>query len=136
MRDPLELRDAAAARLWAVPNLDVHVGEVKAARLDPDGRAHPYAVLWASPGTRHADSLAGRVDRGVWSVQVTCAGGDDTRALWAVSRVLTALSGVRLFPGMGLLNPDDTYQPGTVREDTDVTPSRWYVPLLFTATNL
>lgn len=135
MRDLLELRDATAALLRAVPNLDVHVGEADQVRLDPDGRAHPYAVLWASPGARHADALAGRVDRLVWSFQVTAAGGDDTRALWAVGRVLGALSGVRLFPEMGVLAPEP-FDPGTVRVDRDVTPHRSYVPLLFAATSL
>lgn len=130
MADLLALRDATAALLRAVPGLDLHVGRVDQVTLDPDGRAHPYAVLWASTGHQEATNLAGRPDLLTWSFQVTAAGGDDTRALWAAGKVLDALVGARLSPTTGLVDHDG--DPGPVRQDADVTPARWYLPLLFT----
>lgn len=132
MADLLELRDGTAALLRAVPGLDLHVGRVDQVTLDPDGRAHPYAVLWVStgrddPAEEAVDTTAGQL---VWSFQVTAAGGDDTRALWAAGKVLSALVGARLLPSSGVVRL--TADPGPVREDAAVTPSRSYLPLLFT----
>jgi hypothetical protein len=132
MRDLLALRDAVAPLLRAVPNLDVHVGEVTNARLVPDGKAHPYAVLWVTPGNQDAQGLCGTPDLLTWRFQVTCAGGDDTRALWAVGRVRGALLGKRLDVHTGLISELEGYDPGPVRPDTSVIPARWFLPLLFT----
>jgi hypothetical protein len=127
------IEQAAAAildLLRTAPGLDVFDGEVKA-KMDSDGKAHPYAVLWAGPGrdnpaeTRESDT--GRAL--VWAFQVTAAGGDVARCRRAVTRTLGVLLNVRPFPDGGLIKLD--FDPGTEREDRDVQPTRWYVPLAF-----
>lgn len=122
---------AVIALLEAVPNLDVFDGEVKA-RMDSDGLAHPYAVLWAGPGRDDptAERESGPVDALVWSFQVTAAGGDVARCRRAVARTTGALVGKRLFPAGGFIRLD--VDPGPEREDRDEAPYRWFVPLLFT----
>lgn len=127
------IEDAAAAviaLLETAPHLDVFDGEV-AARMDSDGRAHPYAVLWVSPGRDNPDEEretgTGRAQ--AWTFQVTAAGGDVARCRRATQRVLDVLLGVRLFPDGGIIRLD--FDPGPEREDRDVKPSRWFVPLTF-----
>lgn len=127
------IADAAAAviaLLETAPHLDVFDGEVKA-NMDGDGRAHPYAVLWVSPGRddprEERESGGGRAQ--VWTFQVTAAGGDIPRCRRATQRVLDALLNVRLFPEGGIIRLD--FDPGPEREDRDVKPSRWFVPLSF-----
>lgn len=132
MTTPLDEAAAAViALLEAAPHLDVFDGEVKA-RMDSDGRAHPYAVLWVSPGRDNPDeereSGTGRAQ--LWTFQVTAAGGDVARCRRAVQRTLDALLGVRLFTEGGFIRLD--FDPGPEREDRDVTPTRWFVPLSFT----
>lgn len=122
---------AVIALLETSPGLDVFDGDVKA-RMDSDGRAHPYAVLWVSPG-RNDPAEARESDTGralVWTFQVTAAGGDVPRCRRATQRTLDALLDARPFPNGGLIKLD--FDPGPEREDTNVTPSRWYVPLVFT----
>jgi hypothetical protein len=128
-----DIEDAAAAviaLLEAAPHLDVFDGDVKA-RMDSDGGAHPYAVLWASPGrdnpAEERESGGGRAQ--AWTFQVTAAGGDVARCRRATQRVLDALLNVRLFPDGGIIRLQ--LDPGPEREDRDVSPSRWFVPLSF-----
>jgi len=130
----LALHDAALARLQACTNLTVLDGSVDDAGqpgvlVDPDGRAHMYAVLYVSPGRNVQSNLAGTTGHLAWSFQVTCAGGDVNRALNAAVKVRAALTGVRLTATSGWVR--ESTDPGTVREDPGVQPSRWYVPILF-----
>lgn len=127
------LEAAAAAVIAALKEqtgLDVFDGTVTA-RMDSDGRAHPYAVLWASPGRPDPtqERVTGNGAGLAWSFQVTAAGGDVARCRRAVTRTLTALLGRRLVEGGGRIRLDA--DPGPEREDRDVTPSRWFVPLTF-----
>jgi hypothetical protein len=120
-------------------NLDVFDGSVDDAgqdgvQVDPDGRAHMYAVLYFSPGRFTSDRACGAPDQLQGSFQVTAAGGDVHRALVAATKVRSALTGVRLTDGSGLVN--ESTDPGTVREDPSVSPSRWYVPILFDVFNV
>lgn len=136
--DVAALHDAALARLVAQAHLDVFDGSVDDAgqpsvRLDTDGRAHMYAVLYASPGRSDTARLSGIRDTLSWSFQVTAAGGDPNRALTAAVKVRAALTGTRLTTTSGLVN--ETTDPGPVRQDTSVTPSRWFVPILFDVFN-
>lgn len=121
---------AVLTLLQATTGLDVFDGEVKA-RMDSDGKAHPYAVLWASPGR---DDPAETRETGtgralVWTFQVTAAGGDVARCRRATQRTLDALLGKRLFPAGGRIALD--FDPGPERQDRSVTPARWFVPLPF-----
>jgi hypothetical protein len=125
-----EASAAVIALLEAVPNLDVFDGAVKA-RMDSDGRAHPYAVLWSGPGRDNPDEEreCGLGSARLWEFQVTAVGGDVARCRRAVDRTLTALLRKRLFADGGLIRL--VADPGTEREDRDVTPTRWFVPLVF-----
>lgn len=122
---------AVIALLEAVPHLDVFDGDVDA-QMDGDGRAHPYAVLWASPGRDDPaeERESGPAEALVWTFQITAAGGDVARCRRATARVLRALLGKRLMPEGGFMRLD--FDPGPEREDRDVAPSRWFVPLVFT----
>jgi hypothetical protein len=102
---------------------------------DPDGRVHPYAVLFAGGGQRIHERLAGGPDRISWRFQVTCAGGDTTRALACVDAVTAALDGRRLVAGGWSSTPlQQDLDPGPLREDRDGAPSRWYLPLQYVTT--
>ena len=116
--------------LQAAPHLDAFDGDVDA-RMDSDGRAHPYAVLWAGPGRDNPDEEreSGNGEALVWTFQVTAAGGDVARCRRAVDRTLGALLRKQPFPGGGFIRLENDL--GTEREDRDVSPSRWFVPLLF-----
>lgn len=137
--DVAALHDAALAALAAQANLDVFDGSVDDAgqpgvRSDPDGRAHMYAVLYFSPGWLTSDRASGVPSTLAGSFQVTAAGGDVHRALTAATKVRAALTGARLSASSGLVN--ESTDPGSVREDPSVSPSRWYVPLLFNVFNV
>lgn len=102
---------------------------------DEDGAARPYAALYPSPGNRRSVSLSGPSDQVRLTFQVTAAGGDIARALRAIDRVRAALTDAE--PGVvglctGPLSEPDGYDPGPVRHDTALTPSRHYSPLLWT----
>lgn len=100
--------------------------------VDADTRAHPYAVLYPSPGTPDRMPNANVADALLWSCQITCAGGDVDRALRAVDRVRDRLDGVRLtIAGLqvGVLREPEFATAGPLREDRDVQPSRWYAAL-------
>ncbi|WP_152185350.1 hypothetical protein [Segeticoccus rhizosphaerae] len=131
------LHDAVLALLRAQDNLDVFDGSVDDAgqppvRVDPDGRAHMYAVLYVSPGRPDPgeETVCGDPGQLLWSFQVTAAGGDTNRAMQAAAKVRAALTGVRLGPATGRIR--EPFDPGPAREDRDPSPSRWYVPLPFT----
>lgn len=133
------LHDAALAALVAQANLDVFDGSVDDAgqpgvRLDPDGRAHMYAVLYFSPGWLTSDRACGAPSTLAGSFQVTAAGGDVNRALTAATKVRAALTGARLSVTSGLVG--ESTDPGAVRQDLGVSPSRWYVPILFDVFNV
>lgn len=137
--DVSALHDAALAALVAQANLDVFDGSVDDAgqgpvRMDTDGRAHMYAVLYFSPGWLTSDRAVGAPDQLRGSFQVTAAGGDIHRVLVAAAKVRVALTGVRLGASCGLVN--ESTDPGPIRQDLGVTPSRWYVPILFDVFNV
>lgn len=133
---------ALADPIWtvidAIANLNTYDGDfVDAAGkpvevpLDADKRVHAYAVYYPSVGWAHALLNGGETDSLDWSFQVTCAGGDRTRALWAADQVRTALSGQRVtVGGQGLLIVE-TGDPGPLRRDDKVSPVRFYTPLQF-----
>jgi len=137
--DVAVLHDAALAVLMTTTNLDVFDGSVDDAgqgsvRMDPDGRAHMYAVLYVSPGRNIPGNLTGAPSHLAWSFQVTAAGGDVNRVLTAAKKVRSALTGVRLTTSGGLVN--ESTDPGPIRQDLAVSPSRWYVPILFDVFNV
>lgn len=129
----LEARTAAViARLGSVEGLDVFDGE-PTARNDSDGRAHPYAAVYPSPGWADPAEgpLAGDPDLLDWTFQVTAAGGDQARCRRAAVRVLGVLVGWQLDPASGPVRLG--YDPGPIQVDRDVAPSRCFLPLMFVA---
>lgn len=110
-------------------------GKVDGPPLDEDGTVHAYAVLYESPGRRSGSRLGSTRDRVDSTFQVTCAAGDTNRCLAAVDKVTTALTGHQLeIPGRSRkprIVEDEANAFLSIVEDTDVTPSRFYVPLLF-----
>jgi hypothetical protein len=130
------LHAALLAMLAAIPGLNTYDGEVPATPpRDPDGRVHPYAVLYLSAGDRDESSLAGVQSLAQWSFQVTCVGGDPQRAAWAVDKVIAALLDQRpVMAGIsaGRIRLDG--DAGPLRRDDDVHPPRHWTPLLFAVT--
>lgn len=113
--------------------LDVFDGEPTAA-MDKDGRAHPYAAVYAGAGNLSGDALAGAQTELDWPFQVTCAGGDPDRARRAITRVRARLVGHELTVDgltVGRIVEDPSVQPGPLRIDREVAPPRWYTPMMF-----
>lgn len=129
-----QLRLNVTSKLDAVPGLnrlDDATGQVP---MDPDGRAHPYCVLYTGSGhsPETAESLCGGAGEFDWRFQITCAGGDIDRAEWALTRARGALLRTRLTPDSGIVRED--YAPDFAIQDTDVAPARWYFPVIYTVT--
>lgn len=100
--------------------------------MDSDGLAHPYITLYPTPGTADRMPYAPTADGLLWSFQTTCVGGDPIRARRAVDRCRDRLDGQRLtVTGVqaGVLRAPEFTTPGPLREDRDVSPSRWFAPL-------
>lgn len=133
MLDVSSGHDATWALLDAVAGVNTYDGEVpKQPPADEDGRVASYAVLYYSPGRRYASAADGRQTSIDGTFQVTCVGGDPTRALWCVDRVMTQLAGaVVQINGTGRRISAVEEDPGPVRRDDNVTPPRHYVPLRF-----
>lgn len=133
MVDALTGHDVVWALLDATAGVNTYDAEVpRQPPADPDGRVASYAVLYYSPGRRYASAMDGRQVSLDGTFQVTCVGGNPTRALWCVDQVITQLAGAAVTvdgaPRRIRVVEDD---PGTVRRDDDVTPPRHYVPLRF-----
>ena len=113
-------------------------GKVSDPPKNSDGTVKTYAVLYESPGHRSGSRVGATRDRWSGTFQVTCVGGDSERCLWVVDEITGRLSG-RLITLSGLTRPrrifdDASNQSRTVLEDRDVTPYRYFVPLLFRIT--
>lgn len=113
--------------------VDVYVNDVPPVLMDEDNLAHPYLVLWTGGGTLQHTRLAVGASVNAWGFQVTCAGGDPERALWALSRA-------RKLDGQYLAGEDGKLLTGPITEtvtgqylaeDTDANPPRWFIPLLY-----
>lgn len=137
-----QLADPVWALLDAVTNVNTFDGDfidadgapvnmTKPPYVDPDGRVHAYAVYYPGPGWAHALLGCGGTDSLDWSFQVTCAGGDRTRALWCVSKVRTALSGHTITIAGQALQIQEVPNSAPIRRDDGVSPARSYTPLIF-----
>lgn len=123
--------DEVQQLLAAIPNLIVFRGAVGDVPLEKDGTVKAYAVAYYGGGQGFRPRLGGKPRHLAWSVQVTCAGGDDVKALWAIDQVRAALTGTRVTNGTrtGLLH--ELGDAGPVRKDTSILPHRYYLPLDF-----
>jgi hypothetical protein len=135
MADSATLHDVIWARLedtGASTGIDVYDSEMPATPpLDPDGRVRAYAVLYTSPGNLHSTSLDGGQRSLLGSVQVTCVGGDTTRALGCVDAVRSGLTGTVTVDGVTRVIRAREEDTGPLRTDPAVWPPRHYAPLEF-----
>ena len=121
------------ALLDAIAIVNTYDGEVpKTPPSDEDGRAYGYAVLYDSPGRRHANALNGVQSSVDGSFQVTCAGGYPERVLWCVDKVLAQMVGATVtVDGVARTIRVREEDPGPVRKDENVMPPRHHLPLHF-----
>lgn len=126
---------AIGFRLAAILGADhTFVGQ-PVAKMDSDGKAHPHAALYPSPGWQRPIDLSGATRDLPQTFQVTAIGGDTARALRAVDRVREALTDYTPdVPGIecGPVAELASYDPGSLSVDTTYAPPRYYAPLLFT----
>ncbi|WP_067428355.1 hypothetical protein [Nocardioides jensenii] len=134
------MHHAVWALLDALTGVNTYDGEIvdgngnsTSPPADPGNhRVYAYAVLYYSPGRRHANALNGLQASTDGAFQVTCAAGDPTSAMWCVDQVLEALAGAAVeIDGVVRrirIREDDVV---SLRRDDNVTPARFYAPLHF-----
>ena len=116
------------ANTGAPNQVDIFVGEA-GARMDSDGKAHAYIVLYpyTALADRAEEDLQASSSLRLQRFQATCAGGDVRRALIAVERLQDTVVGKVLAPGTGVVREDGDLGP--LRKDLTVSPNRWYAPI-------
>lgn len=121
---------AVLALLEGIEHLNVYDGELPAdPPLDPDGRAHPYAVFYGGGGHAFGDRLNQDTATDMqWSCRILFVGGDAQRARWALDRIRAALTGARPTGGARLKEVLDDV---TIRTETNVVPSRTSGAILY-----
>lgn len=133
------LAAAVLDRLEVAAGLNVFAAGKVDAPVDSNAQAYPFAVLYPAPGSPAVPSLSGPTDSLDWRFQITCGGGDVTRALKAVDAARAALTdwepGVIPTAGasVGRVQELDDYQPGPPAQEGAEPRSRWSTALLFTA---
>lgn len=129
MTTVVDYRDAVLNALGEQWSLDVFDGRPKY-RLDGDGRAHIAATLHMGIGSPDPlqETLAGGRPLVGLTFQVTAAGGDLDRCLLAARKVREALTDVEL-SGAGFCREDSGFL--FPREDRDVTPPVWFLPVVY-----
>lgn len=143
------LSNAIAARLAGVTNATGFYGQVGRALdgtlgVDPqpksatDPRVKPYYVLFPSAGQPGPDPDLGDCNVDLTApFQLTVAAGDIEDLLAAIDRIDARL--FRWIPTLagavcGPVKPPPGFSPGPVLTDTNHTPNRLYVPLLYQLT--
>ena len=140
------LSQAIVTRLTELQDVGVYTASTIPGDLpvlgDGSGRVSGYTVVWSGDGSPLDETpLCGETTGSLlWPFFVTCAHGYDTDTLWVIDRVhallddwapdLLAEAGFQAGP----IHPPAGYNAGPVREDRDVAPSRFYLPLAFQLT--
>lgn len=127
------ISDQVWDQLQTLTAVNLFDGEVPGSPpLDPDGRVHAYAVFYPGIGRGYSNRGGGTAHSLNWGCQVTCVGGDRTRALWCVDQVRGVLDGLRVtVAGRNALLVDVTPEETPLRRDPDISPPRFYLPLLY-----
>ena len=102
--------------------------------VDPDGRMHPYAVMYSEVGRSLPVALEGISTALRWGFTVICVGGDENRCLWAVDTVVRVLvdAEVSVAGRDPVLVRQEIASPSPRRDD-DIKPPRLFVPVFFRA---
>lgn len=139
--DPYVLYTAIRARLTGITNLGGNIfdGYVPTTiPKDPSGFIRPYVVIFAGTGTdleAERDST-GQVDMGVldWPFQTTVAAADALSCMRLAHDVRLALANLPV--QAGFVKPDGYSATGGDRPllDNQVTPARFYMPLMWRLT--
>lgn len=140
-RDVRELADQVWAIAESISNVNVYRGDFVDADgtpvdppADDDGHVYAYAIFYFNGGRAFSRRVAGSRGTLGWGFQITCAGGDDERALAAVNVIRNAFTGTLLTFEDGIKPRrlvEDEADPGPLRRDDTVRPSRMYLPLYF-----
>lgn len=130
-----EALGGTAAQHVTLGVVNLYRGRVVNPPADEEGNVHAYAVLFDSPGRRSGSRVGAVRDQFDGTFQVTCAGGDPTKALWCVDMVAARLTGTRIaVPGrtrqVRIVEDESNRSRSLVRDET-VSPARYFVPLLF-----
>lgn len=108
--------------LNAIPSLGVYETKVEDPPKDDDGRVHPYCVYYPGRGKAFGDRLNQDTPTvATWTARILFVGGDPTRAMWAVGKIRTQLTGRLLSNGSRL---KETLDDITTHTETNVVPSR------------
>jgi len=130
MADSAIIAAAVLARLKTITTIGIYDADVPTAPpADSQGRVWPYAVLWTGVGAAPLDqglTTSAALD---WACQVTVAAGDPALVLPAATKVRQTLAGFSPIAGATL--SDETPRSLLMQRDDDVTPARWFLPLLF-----
>ncbi len=136
MTSPADLHDSLVALLKTIGTVNVFDADVPdKPPADTSGKVFPYVVVWPSAGwypADEADPLCAQPDGSlVWPVQLTVAAGNPAWVLPAAAAVRAKVAGVHLTSTAGPLREDAGAV--NVQKDTDTSPTRWFVPLLYRA---
>lgn len=121
--------------LGTIPALGqrIYVGHVPDTLPTVNDYVLPYAVVWPGAGTPERDDPAARVVDSTgqrYPFTTTLAGADALTVLQGIGEVKRALTGARV--GDGQIVPDPYQQEAqTVQVDTDVSPARSFLPLVW-----
>jgi hypothetical protein len=107
-----------------------YVGEVVEPVPTPpnDQRVSAYWALWPGTGRLPSDRLYPSDFVDVLSFTVTVAAGTVDRVLFGIDQVRKALAGIEIESGLISETPFD---PGPLRLDMSITPTRHFVPLSY-----
>ncbi len=130
------LADEVWGILEALVGVNVYRGEIPQSDdpqvpippLDPDGRVHPYLVVYFGGGHASSNRVCATPNTTGWNFQVSCAGGDDNRALWCVDQVRAALTGTRVAGGV---LRETIEGPDLIQRTDGPPPSRCWVPVAY-----
>jgi hypothetical protein len=106
-----------------------YAGEVVEPVPTPPGdlRVSAYWALWAGTGELDSGRMLPADFVSVLRFTVTVAGGTPGRTLFGVDLVRKALAGAEI--GSGLIS--ESFDPGPLRMDLSIEPTRHYVPLSY-----
>lgn len=94
-------------------------------------RVLPHWIVYFDAGQQIPVDLAGQVQIiPSWGFQLTCVGATPRDAMWAVQLARTTLNGNRIgVDRVGLFQ--ETASTGPVRIDRNVSPNRFFLPLIY-----